>query len=153
MGSGRKSVSGFIIMLGESLLSWSSKQQVVIALSSCEAEYLATTHCTKDVLWFRNFLSEIGFPQSSALTLFCDNQGTISCTHDPHGHTRMKHIDIRAHFIQNCINVIHIPNYSNIADLFTKPLARVIHTRWVQLLRLNCGQGGVLRSDADESYD
>ncbi len=155
MGSGRKSISGFLIMLGKSPLSWSSKQQVVVALSSCEAEYLATTHCAKDVLWFRNFLFELGYPQPSANTLFCDNTGTVSCTHDPHGHTRMKHIDIRAHFIRNCVNkklidVIHIPNYSNIADLFTKPLARAIHTRWVKLLRLDRGQGGVLESDADE---
>ena len=90
-----------------------------------------------------------------ATTLFCDNQGTVSCTHDPHGHTKMKHIAIHYHFIRDCVNkriidVIHIPNHSNIADLFTKPLARVLHQRWVKLLRLNRGQGGVLEDDAAE---
>ena len=158
MGSGRKSILGFLIMLGKSLLSWSSKQQVVVASSSCKAEYLATTHCAKDVLWFWNLFFKLGYPQSSANTLFCNNQGTVSCTHDPHGHTWMKHIDIQAHFIRNCVNkklidVIHIPNYSNIADLFTKPLARIIHMRWVKLLQLNHGQGGVLESDAGESHE
>jgi virulence-associated protein VapD len=148
MGENRKSISGFVILLGDSPLSWSSKQQTVVALSSCEAEYLATTHCSKDVLWFRNLFLELGYPQSSATPLFCDNQGTVACTHDPHGHTKMKHIAIREHFIRDCVNnrlidVIHIPNYSNIADLFTKPLHRVLHGRWVKFLRLDSGQGGV----------
>ena len=67
----------------------------------------------------------------------------------------MKHIAIRYHFIHDCVNkqiidVIHILNYSNIADLFTKLLGRVLHQRWVKLLRLNCGQGGVLEDDTAE---
>jgi hypothetical protein len=158
MGDGRKSISGFIIMLGDSPLSWSSKQQVVIALSSCEAEYLSTTHCAKDILWFRNLFSELGFPQTSATILFCDNQGTIACTHDPHGHTRMKHIDIRAHFIRDCVNkklidVIYLSNHHNTADLLTKPLAKILQQRWCQLLRLDRGQGGVLDTDPDASLE
>jgi hypothetical protein len=152
MGDGRKSVSGFIIPLGDSVLSWSSKQQVVVALSSCEAEYLSTTHCAKDILWFRNLFEELGFLQTLATILFCDNQGTIVCTHDPHGHTKMKHIDIRAHFIRDCVNkklidVIYIPNHSNIADLLTKPLAKILQQRWTKMLRLDRGQGGVLDDD------
>jgi hypothetical protein len=152
VGDGRKSISGFFIMLGDSPLSWSSKQQVVVALSSCEAEYLSTTQCAKDILWFRNLFDALGFPQISATILLCDNQGTISCTHDPHIHTRMKHIDIRAHFIRDCVNknlidVIYISNQSNIADLLTKPLAKILQNRWCDLLRLNRGQGGVLEDD------
>ena len=154
MGDSRKSISGFVILLGDSPLAWSSKQQLVVALSSCEAEYISTTHCSCDILWFRNLFLELGYPQTNPTTLFCDNQGTVSCTHDPHGHTKMKHIAIRYHFIRDCVNkriidVIHIPNYSNIADLFTKPLGRILHERWVKLLRLDRGQGGVLEDDAD----
>jgi hypothetical protein len=153
MGDTRKSVSGFLIMMGDSPISWSSKQQAVVALSSCEAEYLATTHCARDVLWFRNLFAELGFAQTQPTSLFCDNQGTVACTHDPHAHSKMKHISIREHFIRDCvmkrlIDVIHISNRENIADLFTKPLHRVLHTRWIKMLRLDASQGGVLESDS-----
>jgi len=152
MGDSRKSVSGFLIMMGASPLSWSSKQQAVIALSSCEAEYLATTHCARDVLWFRNLFAELGFPQAQPTSLFCDNQGTVACTHDPHAHSKMKHISIREHFIRDCIikhliDVIHVSNKENIADLLTKPLHRVLHARWINMLRLDTSQGGVLECD------
>lgn len=148
MSDSRKSISGFLIMMGDSPLSWSSKQQNVIALLSCEAEYLASTHCTREILWFRNFFAELLFPQTSPTSLFCDNQGTIACTHDPHAHRKMKHISIREHFIRDCINkwridVIYISNKENIADLLTKPLHRTLHTRWILMLRLDAGQGGV----------
>jgi hypothetical protein len=152
MGDTRKSVSGFLIMMGESPLSWSSKQQAVVALSSCEAEYLATTHCARDVLWFRNLFAELGFAQSQLTSLFCDNQDTVACTHDPHAHSKMKHIAIREHFIRDCvmkrlIDVIHVSGKENIADLLTKPLHRVLHMRWIKLLRLDASQGGVLEPD------
>jgi hypothetical protein len=76
MGDERKSISGFLIMMGDSPLLWSSKQQAVVALSSCKAEYLTATHCAREVLWFRNLLTELGLPQTSPTTIFCDNQGT-----------------------------------------------------------------------------
>jgi hypothetical protein len=152
MGDGRKSVSGFLITMNGSPLSWSSKQQSVIALSSCEAEYLATTHCARDVLWFRNLFAELGFAQESPTSIFCDNQGTIACTHDPHAHSKMKHIAIREHFIRDCIvkrlvDVIYVSNKENIADIFTKPLHRVLHAQWVKMLGLDASQGGVLDAD------
>jgi hypothetical protein len=82
--------------------------------------------------------------------MFCDNQGMIACTQDPQHHTRMKHIDIRYHFIRNCvqnrlIDVIYILSSENIADLLTKPLGRVMHQRWIERLGLDCSQGGVLK--------
>ncbi len=93
MGKSWKSISGLVILLRDSPLAWSSKQQLIATLSSCEAEYVSTSHCTHAVLCFRNCF-ELGYPQSTATTLFCDNQGTVICTHDPHGHTKMKHITI-----------------------------------------------------------
>jgi hypothetical protein len=152
MGDERKSISGYLITLGKSPLSWSSKQQAVIALSSCEAEYLASTHCAREVLWFRNIFAELGFPQVDPTTIFCDNQGTVACTHDPHAHSRMKHISIREHFIRDCVmkrlvNVVYVSNQENTADLFTKPLGRILHSRWVEMLGLGVGQGGVSECD------
>jgi hypothetical protein len=155
MGNDRKSVSGFIIFLGNSPISWSSKQQAIVALSSCEAEYISVTHCARDVLWLRNLFAEIGYPQESPTTIFCDNQGTVACTHDPHAHSKMKHISIREHFIRECIsrrtiNVVHIDGKENPADLFTKPLGRVLHAQWVSRLNLRASQGGVLKADDAE---
>lgn len=148
MGDTRKSISGFLILMGTSPLWWSSKQQTVVALSSCEAEYLATTHCTRDLLWFRNLLGELGYPQLLPMTMLCDNQGMITCTHDLHTHSKTKHISIRKHFICDCvlkwlINVMYISNQHNIADLFTKPLHQTLHQHWTTMLGLDASQGGV----------
>ena len=158
MAENRKSISGFVLLLNESPISWSSKQQAIVALSSCEAEYIACTHSAKQIMWLRSLLAELGFPQQTPTTLHCDNTGTVACTHDPHGHTRMKHISIRMHFIRECVNqglidVIHISNRFNVADLFTKPLARIAHNNWMKLLNLHPGQGGVLEFDAHRVPD
>ena len=162
MSESRKSVSGFIIECANGPLSWSSKQQAIVALSSCEAEYISCTHCARQVIWLRSLFHELGFPQTQPTTLYCDNQGTVACTHDPHSHSRMKHIDLRQHFIRACVNnriidVHHIPGIHNPADLLTKPLERVTHQKWLALIRVDidqsalqtvsCSRGGV--SDCD----
>ena len=136
MSEGRKSVSGFVVMCANGPIAWSSKQQVVVALSSCEAEYLACSHNARQVIWLRSLFEEIGFAQNSPTPLYCDNQGTVICTHDPQSHSRMKHIDIRAHFIRDSVNrklidVHHIPGSENPADLMTKLLHRTIHQKWI----------------------
>jgi len=145
MADDRRSVSGYIMECGSAPISWSSKQQSIVALSSCEAEYLSCTHAARHVIWLRSLFSELGFPQTKPSELCCDNQGTVACTHDPHSHSRMKHIDIRAHFIRDCVNrqimtVNHIPGVENPADLLTKPLEKVIHAKWLQRIRLDTDQ-------------
>jgi hypothetical protein len=142
MSEGRKSVSGFIVMCANGPIAWSSKQQVVVALSSCEAEYLACSHSARQIIWLRSLFEELGFPQSNPTDLYCDNQGTVICTHDPQSHSRMKHIDIRAHFIRDSVNkslidVHHIPGSENPSDLMTKPLHRTIHQKWIALVFIN----------------
>ncbi len=136
MSENRKSISRFVIECGNGPLTWSSKQQVVVALSSCEAEYIACSHCARQILWLRSLFNEISFPQRNPTPLFCDNQGTVTCTHDPQSHSRMKHIDIRAHFIRDAVNnrlidIHHIPGTDNPADLLTKPLHRTMHLKWL----------------------
>jgi hypothetical protein len=151
MSEGRMSISGFVIECAGAPIAWSSKQQAIVALSSCEAEYLSCTHCARQVIWLRSLFHELGFTQPHATILYCDNQGTVACTHDPHSHSRMKHIDIRAHFIRDCVNkllidVHHIPGTDNPADLLTKPLGKLIHNKWLQSLRMADDQGGVLQA-------
>ena len=144
----RKSISGYAIFCGGGPVAWSSKQQSIVALSSCEAEYIACTHSARQIIWLRSLFAELGFPQEDATILFCDNQGTVACSHDPHSHSRMKHIDIRVHFVRDCVNreiikVKHIPGIENCADIFTKPLEKVIHQKWVCALRLNIDQESI----------
>jgi hypothetical protein len=148
-GEQRKSICGYIVEMGGGAIAWSSKQQGVIALSSCEAEYIASTHAAKEVLWMRSLAKELGFAQKDPTPVYCDNQGTIACTHDPQHHSRMKHIDIRYHFVRDCvqkklIDVMHISGTDNVSDLLTKPLTRVIHQKWLRRLRMDRDQGGVL---------
>src|SRR5258708_2222703 len=93
-----------LIRGGGGIIAWSSKQQVVVALSSCEAEYIACSHCAWQILWQQSLFKELGFHQTNATPLYCDNQGTVACTHDPQSHSCMKHIDIRAYFIRDAVN-------------------------------------------------
>ena len=145
MSEGRKSISGYVIVCGGGPLTWSSKQQTIIALSSCEAEYIACAHCARQIVWLRSLFNELGFGQSIPTLLHCDNQGTVACTHDPHSHNKLKHIDIRIHFIRDCVNkqvlkVEHIPGIQNSADLLTKPLEKIVHRKWLTALHLDIDQ-------------
>jgi hypothetical protein len=146
---GRKSVSGYMVEMANGPIAWSSKQQSVVALSSCEAEYLATTHAAKQTLWTRSILDELGFTQTNPTILYCDNRGTVYCTHDPQHHSAMKHIDIRIHFIRDCvnknlINVHHISGTDNVADLLTKALGPQNHIKWLIRIGMYADPAGVL---------
>lgn len=148
-GEFRRSILGYVMMLDDSPIAWSSRQQSIIVLSSCEAKYIACSYAACEVLWLRNLFGEISFPPVHATDLFCDNNGTIASTHDPHGHSQMKHIDICDHFIQDCINkklitVLRIAGLDNIADKSTKSLACMLHSHGLELLGLCRDQGGVL---------
>ena len=99
MTEGRRSISDFIVECAGAPIAWSSKQQAIVALSSCKAEYLACAYCAREIVWLRSLFNELGFGQTKPTVLFCDNKGTVSCTHDPHSHSQMKHIDIRAHSV------------------------------------------------------
>ena len=75
-------------------MSWSSKKQNVIALSSTEAEYIAQTHAVKEALWLQNFVSEVQGKKEKGITLLCDNQGMIALAKDNKFHLRTKHINL-----------------------------------------------------------
>ena len=126
----RHSISGFAFFVGKGVVSWSSKKQPIITLSSTEAEYVALTHSSKDIIWIHKFLTELRsiFSFSLPTNLFCDNQGAIRLSKDSTFHGRTKHIDVHFHFIRQTVSQGHIslsycPTDDMIADTFTKPLA------------------------------
>ena len=77
----RKSVSGYVIMLVGGAVAWSSKKQSMVALSTAKAEYVAATHCAKQVIWHRSLLKEVRIPIPSTLTIFSDKQATVLIEH------------------------------------------------------------------------
>lgn len=79
-------MSGYLMLVEGRSVAWSSKQQSVVALSSCEAEYLACTHAACEITWLRNLLEELGEQVSDPTELYCDNNGTIASAHDPMEH-------------------------------------------------------------------
>jgi hypothetical protein len=145
----RKSISGFVITMAGGAVSWSSKKQQTVALSTAEAEYVSATHVTKQVLWHRSLFTELDFPLPSTSTIFTDNQAAISISHHPEFHARTKHIDISYHFLRDLIahgtiNTIYVNTHENLADLFTKGLPRELHEDFTKRIGVLSGQGGVL---------
>lgn len=98
----RKSLSTNVFSLGSGVVSWSSKKQSTVALSSTEGEYIASTTATCQAIWLRRILEDLGFIQREATTLFCDNKSTINLSKNPIIHNRSKHIELKHHFIREC---------------------------------------------------
>ena len=123
----RKSTSGFVFFMGDTAFTWMSKKQPIVTLSSCEAEYVAATSCVCHVVWLRNLLKELSMTQEDPTQIFVDNKSAIALAKNPVFHDRSKHIDIRYHYIRECIarkdvQVEYVKSQDQIADIFTKPL-------------------------------
>ncbi len=125
--STRKSTSGFVFTIGGGAVSWSSKRQPVVALSTTEAEYMALCEACKERMWLVQMLSDLGLSAFDSGVLFEDNQGAIALAKNPVEHQRMKHIDIRFHFIREKVvnqevEIVYCPTTEMVADMLTKPL-------------------------------
>jgi hypothetical protein len=143
-----RSVGGYVFTLAGGAISWSSTRQHCVTLSSTEAEYVALTEAAKEALWLRLFMEEIGHPLSTSLELRADNAGAIALSKNPEFHKRTKHIRIRYHFIREVvadgsISVTFVPTTQQIADILTKPLGRILFSRFVEMLGI---QSPVLRA-------
>ena len=142
--STRKSTSGYVFFISGSIVSWASKKQSTVALSSKEAEYMALTQATKEAIWFRRLLQELGFQsqKSAAPTLiYEDNQSCIALAKNPVHHARTKHIDIQHHFIrekvESCeIRLEYVPTEEMVADALAKALPRPRFEKFVGMMGL-----------------
>ena len=123
----RKSTSGTCHFLGHSLVSWFSKKQNSVALSTTEAEYIAAGNCCAQILWMKQTLRDYGIKLDQILIL-CDNTSTINLSKNPIQHSRTKHIEIRHHFLRDHVQkgdvvIKFVSTENQLADIFTKPLS------------------------------
>ena len=121
------SIGGYVAMLGSGSIAWSSKKQRMVTLSMTKAEYIALTEGTKQLVWLRRFLTDLGFDKSQPTSIHLDNLGVITLSHDTTYHARTKHINVTYHFIckraaSNKVALTYVRLKENPADLMTKAL-------------------------------
>ena len=95
----RRSVGGHTYSLGSGVISWQARKQKTVAASSCEAEYIAAFEASKEAIWLRTLLDGISYSPTTPTTILCNNNAAISLSEDPLLHDRVKHIDIKYHFM------------------------------------------------------
>jgi hypothetical protein len=114
-------------------VSWASKKQNSVALSTTKAEYIATGHCCAQLLWMRQTLRDYGY-KISKVPLLCNNESAIRMADNPIEHSRIKHIAIRYHFLRDHqqrvdIEIAYVSTKEQLADIFTKPLDEKTFTK------------------------
>jgi hypothetical protein len=102
----RKSITRFVFFIGDTSFTWSSKKQSIITLSSCKAEHVAANSTVYHLIWLRNMLKCLEFPQENPTEIYIDNQSAIALAKNPVYHERSKHIDTRHHFIREHVKNI-----------------------------------------------
>ena len=138
--------SGYVVTIAGGAITWSSKKQASVALSTAEAKYIAATHAAKQIIWQCSLFREL---EIDLPTIFLDNQAAIAIAHHPEFHVHTKHIDIAYYFLSDLIklgtlNLVYINMHQNLVDIFTKGLPRIAHQDFTYEIGLLPDQGGVL---------
>ena len=125
----RHAISGNVFLMDGGAISWSSRKQELVTLSTAEAEYVATTHAAKEAIWLRRLIFKLFPSLKSTTTLYCDNQAALRLATDDNYHARTKHIDIRYHFIRQVVasgalRLVYCPTEDMTADILTKGLPK-----------------------------
>jgi len=137
----RRSTSGYVFIMAGGPVTWSSKRQATVALSTVEAEYVAMSRCAQQMVWMHSWLSEAKVNYLKPGLIRGDNRGAIALTKNTKEHSKVKHIDIRHHYIRellqsNIITVEEVSSANNLADLFTKSLPRDHHHHLLSSLNI-----------------
>ena len=137
----RRSISGYVVSLSNNgpPISWKSKKQASVALSTCEAEYVAMSIACQELIYLSRLINELLPSNMSPAILMNDNQGALALIKNPVKHSKAKHIDIRYHFTRECyqndqVVIDYVPSSDNVADIFTKPPKRNLLVRFEQFL-------------------
>lgn len=125
----RRSISGYIFLFKGAPISWSSKKQKTVALSTCKAEYMSLALACQEAIWLRNLSNEINNAIcQKPITIYLDNQSVKDLAETSNYKPRTKHIDVRYHFVRQCVDqgiiqIKHVPTQDMLADFLTKPLS------------------------------
>ena len=116
--------------MGSGVISWFSMKQSCVALSAAEAEYVAAYSASCEGVWIRKLLSDLFDLQLDATCIYCDNQSCVKLSENPVFHDKLKHIEIKYHYIRDmvqrgAVKLQYVVTDEQIADVLTKPLARV----------------------------
>ena len=135
----RKSQSGYVLFVCGGIVSWASKKQPIIALSSMEAEYIASNLALQEGIWPRSLLNDFGFIQKQPTNMNEGNQGVIAVWKNPKFHSHTKDIDIKFHFIREKtkdseITLKYCSTQEMIADALAKPLGKIKFQRFKDLM-------------------
>ena len=135
-GEDRKSIRGYTFLLNRAAVSWNSKKQSTMALSSTEAEYIALTQAAKESIWLQGLLQDLGARRhrEEMQNIMVDNQEAMALARKAEFHTQTKHIGIRYHFVQEhiekkSITLTYCPTTDMTADIFTKALPHLTFTK------------------------
>ncbi|KAD1540679.1 hypothetical protein E3N88_42653 [Mikania micrantha] len=135
----RKSTSGYVCILSGAAISWSSRKQDIVTLSSTEAEYVAATSCACHSVWLKGLLEEIGGEPLGAIVIQCDNNSAIKLSKNPVLHRRTKHIEVRFHYLRELVNeekiqLVFCSTNDQVADVLTKPVKLEVFEKMRRLL-------------------
>ena len=125
----RRSVTGYFVQLGNSPISWKTKKQKTVSLSSAEAEYRAIAKLVQELIWIKMMLKTLGVVHNQPMVVQCDSKSAIYIATNPVFHERTKHIEIDLHFVRDEvlkkeIQLHHVDSRSQLADILTKSIGR-----------------------------
>ena len=135
------STNGNMFILNGAAITWNSKRQRTVALSTAEAEYTSMADSAREIVWLRNLYNEIGYGQNGPTELFGDNQSAIGIATNLQYHKRSKHFNIKNHYLwqqirAEQINLSYCPTDNMMADVLTKALPRAKHQKHTRELGL-----------------
>lgn len=138
----RHSHTGYFFKLSGAAVCWEARKQKSVALSSTEAEYMALSDSSREAIYLRNFLNELGFIGKDPIIINNDNQSAAKLVRNPTFHSRTKHIDARYHYVREAsenglIEVRYLPTNNMIADILTKGLFRPKHLKFINEMGLD----------------
>ena len=138
----RKSYTGYVFLINDGAVVWSTHKQSTVAFSTMEAEYMALSDAAREALAQRQLFEELRIPSASKpVTLLTDSQTVLDISENPANYRKAKHIDIRYHAVRHYIRerkieIDYIPSSYQPADIFTKALGHSKHHRFCQMMGL-----------------